>query len=106
MTSRFILDEFDLDLSSPCLLLRFRFLVVVVIVPSTVDCVVVIDERVLGDGGAWRCGVGSLGLVGCWGTVSWMHVESALALAHCKQTGETNMLVSICMCRGAEVLES
>jgi len=69
MTSRFVLDEFNLDLSSSRLLIRLGFVsIVVFIVKAAVYRVVVIDEPVLsnGRGGCWRCmairssGIGTL----------------------------------------------
>ena len=47
VTSRFILDKFDLDLSSSGLLVRFGLLLVVVVVSCAVYCFVIIDERVV-----------------------------------------------------------
>jgi len=51
MTSGFVLNEFNLDLPTPGLLLRFGFFdFVVIIIYARVYCVVIIDERVVGYG--------------------------------------------------------
>jgi len=63
MTSRFILNKFDLDLSSSGFLLLW-LIVFVFVVPSALTSVMVVDERVFGDGLAggylrwlvWVCG--------------------------------------------------
>ncbi len=89
MTSRFVLDEFNLDLAATSFLVALWFhIVVVVFVAGAVDRVVVIDERVVADGGpgeglgmgverAWE--VGALTLVahcgGRWGEGGLLHVE-------------------------------
>jgi hypothetical protein len=49
MTSRFILNKFDLDLSSSSLLVRFGLFLFVVVVTSTINGILVIDERVFSD---------------------------------------------------------
>lgn len=51
MTSRFILNKFDLDLSSSGLLVRFGLLIVVVVVSCTVDSFMIVDERVFDNRG-------------------------------------------------------
>lgn len=56
MPSRFILNEFNLNLASARLLVRFWFLVLVVLVAGTVVGVLVVYELV--------CGRGVWGLVG------------------------------------------
>lgn len=61
MPSRFILNEFNLNLASARLLVRFWFLVIVVIVGGTVVGILVVDKLVGGRG------VG--GLVGTFGRV-------------------------------------
>lgn len=76
MTSRFILNKFDLDLSSSGLLVCFGLFVVVVVLSCAVDCIMVVDERVICDGGDAWLGVS-------WGGVSGVHIEGALALSHC-----------------------
>ena len=50
MSSRFILNEFNLNLASARLLVRFWFLVLVVLVAGTVSGVLVVDELVSGRG--------------------------------------------------------
>jgi hypothetical protein len=60
MPSRFILNEFNLNLASARLLVRFWFLVIFVIVGGTVVGVLVVDELV---------GGGGVGLVGSFGRV-------------------------------------
>jgi len=68
MTSRFILDEFDLDLSSSSLLVRLGFLVVIVFIDTTVGRIAVLHEYIFRHrlrSGWWRrvaiCGrVGTL----------------------------------------------
>jgi len=50
MTSRFILDEFNLDLASPCFLVTLWLVFVVVVVSPTLSRVVVVDERVFNNG--------------------------------------------------------
>lgn len=82
MTSRFILNKFDLDLSSSCLLVFWLLAVVVVVFGSAVSSVVVVYERVVCDGG-WGADGGLWGgyrVGGCGGRE---HVEGALAFAHC-----------------------
>ena len=92
MTSRFVLDEFNLDLAATSFLVALGFhIIIVVVVGGAVDRVVVIDERVVADGGA-REGlgmgverplvageVGALTLVahcgGRWGEGGLLHVE-------------------------------
>ena len=79
MTSRFILNKFDLDLASARLLVRLGFVLVVVVFTGTVNGIMVVDERVFhysGWAGRWR----RVAICGCW--VSRMHVEGSLALAH------------------------
>jgi len=56
MTSRFILNKFDLDLSSSCLLVRFRFFLFIVVVCSAVDSILVVDKGVFCYGGL-LCGL-------------------------------------------------
>jgi hypothetical protein len=74
MPSGLILDELDLNLSSASLLVRLWFLLVVIVIGTAVDCVAVVDKRVIGD--TWMTGMSVLrvGRVSC-------HVHS-LALAH------------------------
>jgi hypothetical protein len=83
MTSRFILDKFDLDLPSARLLVRFGFLVLFVVVAGTVNRVVVVDERVITNRGwsaGWWMGVSGCGVTG-------MHIESALTFSHSWRCG-------------------
>lgn len=47
MTSRLILDKFNLDLSSTSLLVRLGLFFVFIFVHSTLICSVVVDERVI-----------------------------------------------------------
>lgn len=92
MTSRFVLDEFNLNLAAACLLVALWFhIVVVVVVAGAVGRVVVVDERVVADGGTAegrgmlverprRAGeVSALTLVahcgGRWGEGGLLHVE-------------------------------
>jgi hypothetical protein len=56
MTSRFILDKFNLDLSSSRLLVRLGFLFVFVVLAVAVDRVVVVDKRVIAHGGGGATG--------------------------------------------------
>ena len=80
MTSRFILDEFDLDLSSTGLLVRFGLFLLIVLVAATLDGVLVVDEGVFSHGRGTGLGMEGLGV---WrGGCAWVHVEGALALAH------------------------
>lgn len=84
MTSRFILNKFDLDLASARLLVRLGFVLVLVVLTSTVNRIMVVDERVVhysGWAGRWR----RVAICGCW--VSRVHVEGSLALAHCWGSG-------------------
>jgi hypothetical protein len=78
MTSRFILNKFDLDLPSTSLLVRFGFVLLLIVVASTVYCVVVVDERVITY--SRRSAGRRMGISG--GGVTRMHIEGALALAH------------------------
>lgn len=78
MTSRFILDELNLDLPASCLLVGLGLVLFLVVVAGTVDGVMVVDEGVLNDGAA-------LDWVVCWYTA--MHVESPLPLAHRRRGG-------------------
>ena len=61
MPSRFILNEFNLNLASARLLVRFWFLLIVIIVAGAVVGVLVVYELV--------CGWGMGGLVGAFGRV-------------------------------------
>jgi hypothetical protein len=54
MTSRFILDEFDLDLSSSSLLIRLGLLLVLVFISATVHRVAVLYEYIFPN--RWRAG--------------------------------------------------
>lgn len=75
MTSRFVLDELDLDLSSSSLLVALGLCVVVIVVVSaTLRRVVVVDERVVAN--LWAGGRGRMAV--CRRAV----VEGALAFAH------------------------
>lgn len=75
MTSRFVLDELDLDFPTACLLVALGLVLVLVLVPARLAGVVVLDERVVADGlgreGVW---VGDAGAIG--------REVSALAFAH------------------------
>lgn len=74
MTSRLILDEFNLDLSSPGLLVRLGLFFIFIFVRSTLIRSVVVDERVVSYGSRqWR-----------WVTICpWVPWEvRALALSH------------------------
>jgi hypothetical protein len=101
MTSRFILDKFDLDLSPPSLLVRFGLLLLLILLTTALDSIRVVDEPILGTRDrraleAWCARVmlrrwlwrlldvlGWLlrGRVG-GGSVSGVDVHGALALAH------------------------
>jgi hypothetical protein len=82
MTSRFILNKFDLDLSSSCLLVRFGLFLLVVVVCGRVDGILVVDECVLCDRGRGLLVVDGL-RVSRWGSGVWgVDVEGALSLAH------------------------
>lgn len=80
MTSRFILNKFDLDLSPSCFLVRLGLLVVIVVLSSTVDRVVIVDKRVItnwgGGGTRWSR------MTICGRRSGRMHVEGALAFTH------------------------
>lgn len=78
VTSGFILDEFDLDLPSSCLLVCFRLVVIIIIITGAVDSVVVVYERVFLHR-LRACGRRSLGINRAWLTV---HIESTLAFTH------------------------
>ncbi len=75
VTSRFILDKFDLDLSSSCLLVRLWLVIIIVVVAGALSGVLVVDERVFADG---RPDVSWQLWVILWGS----HIHSPLALAH------------------------
>jgi hypothetical protein len=82
MTSRFILNKLDLDLTPASFFLRFRFVSVFIIVFSSTFCsVMVVDKAVISDGSRRLARV-SLVISGCY--VTWMHVESALTFTHNK----------------------
>lgn len=89
MTSRFVLDEFDLDLPPTRLLVVLRFLFFVLVIAGAVDGVVILDEAVFGDGALLRLRLSywvmlswlRLGRVG-WCCCSWMKVHGSLALSH------------------------
>jgi hypothetical protein len=51
MTSRFVLNKFDLDLSSSGLLVGFGLLLIFIVVACAVCSIVIVDERVVADGG-------------------------------------------------------
>ena len=75
MTSRFILDEFDLDLSPTCLFVRFRLFLFIVVVRSGIDCILVVYERVISYGwSAGRLRMMLLGVTGSSGVGSWMYI--------------------------------
>ena len=59
MTSRFILDEFDLDLLSTSPFVRFRLFLLLVLIAATLDSVLVIDKSVFSDGEWVWCACGS-----------------------------------------------
>ncbi len=61
MSSRFILNEFNLNLASARLLVRFWFLVIFVIVARTVVSILIIYELISGRGMSGR--IGALGRV-------------------------------------------
>lgn len=50
MTSRLILDEFDLDLASPRLLVRLGFVFLVVLICTALIGGIIVDERVVPNG--------------------------------------------------------
>lgn len=80
MTSRFILNKFDLDLSSSGLLVGFGLLLVLVLVARTVDSVLVVDERVVA---YWGRLLGLVRMRICGGSsVAGMHIQGARTLAH------------------------
>jgi hypothetical protein len=64
MTSRFILNKFDLDLTPSSLLLVLGFLLFLILVAAALGSVMVGDERVIGDRGAWLLGRVGLGFCG------------------------------------------
>ena len=80
MTSRFILNKFDLDLSPSRLLVGFGLLLILLVLCSTVHGILVIDKRVVCDG-VWRglCGGGVW--VGRRGRRR-VHIVGAGTLAH------------------------
>lgn len=62
MTSRLVLDEFNLDLSPSGLLVGFGLVIVVVVVLARLAGVGVVDEAVVcGDGGVVEVAAGALG---------------------------------------------
>lgn len=75
MTSRLILDEFDLNLPSSCFLVRFWLILVVVVVPGTVHSVLVVDERVVANSRDHLRR--KLSIVRCCA-----HIHGSLTLAH------------------------
>lgn len=80
MTSRFILNKFNLDLSSSCFLVRLGLLFVFIILSVAVDRVMVIDERVVAYGSG--CSTRRIGMAICGRRSSRVDVESALAFTH------------------------
>lgn len=80
MTSRFILNKFNLDLSSSCFLVRLGLLFVFVILSIAVDRVMIIDERVVTYWGGTS--TRRIGMAVCGRRSSRVHVESALAFTH------------------------
>ena len=77
--SRLVLDEFNFDFSAAGLLVRLWLVVVVVVIAGRVDCVVVVDERVICHGWLARNHL-AVGVSVCR---AWLvHVESALPLSH------------------------
>jgi hypothetical protein len=79
MTSRFILDVLNLNLSSPRLFILGLFFIVVII-SGTVNSIIIIDERVVANSSRareWK----SMSLSFSWRGISYM-LESSLAFSH------------------------
>ena len=82
MTSRFILDVLNLNLSSPRLFILGLFLVVVII-SCTVNSIIIIDEPVVANSSRTRKWNR---MTFTWRGVSYM-VKSSLAFSHCGRCG-------------------
>lgn len=81
MTPGLVLDKLNFDLSASCFLVGLWLIVVVVIIAGRVDCVVVVDKRVVCDG--WLSADKSR--MGVNGVRAWLvHVDGALPLSHCR----------------------
>jgi hypothetical protein len=76
VTPGFILNELDLYLSAPCLLVRLGLIVIVIFISTTLVRSIVVDERVISDGSRQRRRM----IARSW--VAWK--VCALALAHCR----------------------
>lgn len=77
MTSRFILNKFDLDLSSSRLLVGFGLFLVFLVVTTAFCCIVVVDKRIIPESSTSLClGVGIKR--GAWCT----NMIHTLTLAH------------------------
>jgi len=82
MTSRFILDVLNLNLSSPRLFVLGLFFVIVII-SGTVDSIMIIDEPVVANSGRareWK------GMTVSWRGISYV-LESSLAFSHSGRCG-------------------
>ena len=78
MTSRFILDVFNLDLSSPRFFIRLGLLVVVVVLSTTLNRVMVSDERIIANS-RWSRGWNGMSIY--WRGIPHM-VKRSLAFPH------------------------
>ena len=74
MTSRLVLDKFNLDLSATSLLVGLGLVLLLIVLAGAVDGVVIVDEGVVADL-AWRGRV-------LLGDVGGVEVEGPLPLAH------------------------